>query len=176
MLEPMYLVDEGTTSRATATDVFNTFTEELDSLYLLSLLLTADHDKAEQCFVCAMGGCVEGIGVFMDWARSRARRAVLKYAIQMINPIPEHGATESLIRPGGSTILGTNNAFSDILALCEFERFVFVMSVLEGQSDQECATLLGYSRKDVMMARVLALKRLANTDSLYAQADEGVQA
>src|ERR1700679_2655691 len=90
MLEPMYLVDEGTTSRATATDVFNTFTEELDSLYLLSLLLTADHDKAEQCFVCAMGGCVEGIGVFMDWARSRARRAVLKYAIQMINPIPEH--------------------------------------------------------------------------------------
>ena len=51
MLEQMYLVDERATSRATAADVFNTFTEELDSLYLLSLLLTADHDKAEQCFV-----------------------------------------------------------------------------------------------------------------------------
>ena len=119
---------------------------------------------------------MEGIGVFMDWARSRARRAVLKYAIQMIVPIPAHAGTESLIRPRKSTILGTNNAFSDILALCEFERFVFVMSVLEGQSDQECASLLGCAPKDVLMARVLALKRLANTDSLYAQADEVVQA
>ena len=132
--------------------------------------------KPSNVLSSAMGGCMEGIGVFMDWARSRARRAVLKYAIQMIIPIPEHAGTESLIRPRKSTILGTNNAFSDILALCEFERFVFVMSVLEGQSDQECASLLGCAPKDVLMARVLALKRLANTDSLYAQADEVVQA
>jgi hypothetical protein len=40
-----------------------------------------------------------------------------------------------------------------------FERFVFVMSILEGQSDEECATLLRCSRRDVMMVRVLTLQR-----------------
>jgi hypothetical protein len=48
----------------------------MHSLNVLSLLLTADKDKAEECFVCAMGECVEGIVVFMEWAHLWARRAV----------------------------------------------------------------------------------------------------
>jgi hypothetical protein len=65
MLELMHVVDERATPNATAADPFKTFTEERHSLYLLSLLLTADNDKAEQCFVSAMGECLEEIGVFM---------------------------------------------------------------------------------------------------------------
>jgi hypothetical protein len=30
------------------------FSEEIDSLYVLSLLLTADPEKAEQCFVSSL--------------------------------------------------------------------------------------------------------------------------
>ena len=56
-----------------------------------------------------------------------------------------------------------------------FERFVFVMSVLEGHSEQECAILLGCSRRDVTIARVLALARLANTDADYSRAGEVMQ-
>jgi hypothetical protein len=51
------------------------------------------------------------------------------------------------------------------------ERFVAVMSILEGQSEQDCAILLRCSRRDVVIARVLPLTRLAGTD-----ADEFVQA
>ena len=86
MLHPMDFVDERATPYPTVTDFFTTLNEEMHSLYLLSFLLTADPDKAEQCLVSAMGECVEGIGVFMDWARSWTRGAVLKHAIQMIKP------------------------------------------------------------------------------------------
>jgi hypothetical protein len=50
------------------------------------------------------------------------------------------------------------------MALNAFERSVFVMSILEGQSDDECSTLLRYSKRDVMIARELTLKRLASAD------------
>ena len=60
MLQPMHIVDQRATSYATVADFLNTLTEELHRLNLLSLLLTADKNKAEQCLVCAMGECVEG--------------------------------------------------------------------------------------------------------------------
>jgi hypothetical protein len=95
MLEPMHFVTETGTSYASVI-------EETQSLYLLSFLLTADHDKAEQCLVSAIEECAEGIGFFMDWARLWIRRAVLKHAIQLIMPAPEHaddGTRISLKKP-----------------------------------------------------------------------------
>ena len=166
MLQPMHFVDESATPYPTVTDFLRTFNEEMHSLYLLSFLLTADHDKAEQCLVSAMGECVEGIGVLMDWARSWTRGAVLKHAIQMIKPAPEHTDYLSFITLKRSAAPAENNPFAAILLLDTFERFVFVMSILEGQSDAECAILLRCSRRDVMMARVLALKRQSSTDAL----------
>jgi hypothetical protein len=176
MLEPMHFADERATSYATMPDLFKTFTEEMHSLNVLSLLLAADKDKAEQCFVCAMGECVEGTVVFREWARSWARRAVLKYAIQMIRPVPEHPDSLPFISLKGPATSAENNPFAAIVELGAFERFVFVMSVLEGHSEQETATLLKCSRRDVMIARVLALTRLGNADSNYAQAGEVMQA
>ena len=43
------------------------------------------------------------------------------------------------------------------------------MAILEGQSDEECAILLRCSRRDVMIARVLALKRQSTTDALAGE-------
>jgi hypothetical protein len=98
MLEPMHFVNEIGTSYANVI-------EEMQSLYLLSFLLTADHDKAEQCLVSAIGECREGIGVFMDWTRFWTRRAVIKHAIQLIMPAPEYAdecrASVSRDRQGG---------------------------------------------------------------------------
>jgi hypothetical protein len=159
MLEPTRIFDE----RATT----NILTEEMQSLYLFSFLLTADNDIADQCFVYGLGECVEGIGVFMDWVRSWARRTILKQAIRMIMPAPEHTDNMSLISLKGEAASGTNNLFAAIAALSAFERFVFVMSVLEKHSDEDCSMLLGCSRWDVMIARELALNRLVNTDDGY---------
>jgi hypothetical protein len=114
-----------------------------------------------------MGECVEWIGVFTDWAHSWSRRAVLKRAIQMTMPVPEHADRVSNITPIAAATSGEdNNPFAAILLLDPFERFVFVMSILEGQSDAECAVLLRCSWRDVMMARVLAVKRQSSADSL----------
>ena len=176
MLEPMHVVDESATPYATAADLFKTFTEEMHSLYLLSLLLTADNDKAEQCFVSAIGECLEEIGAFMEWTRSRARRAILKHAIQMIMPVPEHAESLSSIGLKPPATSAGNNPLAAILALDPFERFVFVISVLEGRSEQDCAILLRSSRRDIMIARMLALKRLASSDAFYTQAGELMQA
>jgi hypothetical protein len=176
MLQPMHFVDERPTSYATVASFFKTFTEEMHSLNMLSLLLTADKDKAEECFVRAMGECVEGIAVFMEWAGLWARRAVLKYAIEVIKPMPEHPDGLPSIRRKGQAMPAEPNPFAAIIALGAFERFVFVMSVLEGQSEQECSILLRCSRRDVMIARVLALTRLANTDADYARVGEVMQA
>src|ERR1700761_1379527 len=97
MLEPMQVVDERATPHATAADLFKNVCEEMHSLYLLSLLLTADNSKAEQCFVFAMGECLEESSAFMEWTRSRARLAISKFAIQAIMPVPEHAHHLSLI-------------------------------------------------------------------------------
>ena len=162
MLEPMHIFDE----RATA----SILSEEINSLYLFSFLLTADTDIAEHCHLCGLGECVEGISAFMDWARSWARRCILKHAIRLVMPAPEHRDNLPLISPNIAAAFGKNNLFAAIVALSAFERFVFIMSVLEKHSDEDCSTLLGCSRRDVVIARELALKRLANTGDGHDQA------
>ena len=165
MLEPMHFVNEIGTSYAN-------LIEEMQSLYLLSFLLTADHDKAEQCLVSAIGECREGIGVSMDWPRFWTRRAVIKHAIQLIMPAPEHADDVSRISLKEPARWADNIPFAPVLLLGAFERFVFVISILEGQSDEECAILLRCSRRDVMMARMLSLQRQSSTD---VQAGEVLQ-
>ena len=166
MLQPMYFVEEKATLYPTVADFLRSFNEEMHSLYLLSFLLTADLDKAERCMVSAMGDGMEAIGLSMDWARSWTRTAVLKRAIQMIKPEPVHTDYVSFLSLKKSAAPADNNPFGGILLLDAFERFVFVMGILEGQSDEECAILLRCSRRDVMVARVLAVKRQSSTDAL----------
>lgn len=176
MLERTYLFDERTTRYATIADFSGIFIEEMHSLYLLSFTLTADNHKAEQCFVSGMAACKQEIDVFMDWARAYARPAIVKHAIRMLMPAPEHTDDFSYISLKGAAAPGKNNLLATIVALNAFERFVFVMSILEGQSDDECSTLLRCSRRDVMIARELTLKRLANTDNECDQSSETVHA
>lgn len=171
MLQATHFLDERPALHPTSIDFCRALTEQLQRLYVLSLLLTADDDKAEKCFVSAIGECGDGAGVFSEWACSWARRAIVKHAIQMIKPAPEHADSLPFVSLDGPATLPGNNTFAPIVALDAFERFVFVMSILEGQSEQDCAVLLRCSRRDVTIARVLALTRLASTG-----ADEFMQA
>jgi len=47
-----------------------------------------------------------------------------------------------------------------ILELAPFERFVFVMSVLERYSDHDCSILLGCPRRDITTTRARAMHQL----------------
>jgi hypothetical protein len=158
MVLPMQFPSETDTPYPAMTDFFRTFRKEVSSLYLLSFLLTADHDKAQQCLISAVEESVDGIGVFMDWQRSWTRTAIVKCAVQMIMPVPGHEDRMTVINLERSAAPPDNNPFAAILLLDAFERFVFVLSILEGRSEEECAHLLGCSRRDVMLARVLALQ------------------
>src|SRR5262252_3798046 len=106
MLEPMHTFDEPATTRILA--------DEMRGLYLFSFLLTADNDMAEHCYVRGLGECVEGISVFMEWVRSLARGIILKHAIRMIMPAPEHTDNLSLIDLKLAEASGKNSLFASI--------------------------------------------------------------
>jgi hypothetical protein len=121
----------------------------MHSLYLLSFLLTGDKDKAEQCFIGGLGECLEGMGAFMEWARLWARRAIIRQAIRMIKPAPEATDQSPLVRVETAAIPSpNNNILAAIVSLCAFERFVFVMSILERLSDGDCLSFLRCSRRE----------------------------
>ena len=150
---------------ATHSDFCGIFMEDMDGLYLLALLLTADHEKAEQCFVVGLKDCVEGNPVFKEWAHSWSRRTIIKNAIRMISPVPDQARSTPEItfnHPEGAS--EANASIAAVVRLEPFERFVFVMSVLEGRSNQECAILLNCTRQDVITLRTRALQHLALAD------------
>ena len=160
------IADGGVPPYAAAADFGEVFTEEMHSLYLLSFLLTADKDKAERCFIGGLGECLEGISAFMEWARLWARRAIIKQAIRMIGPAPENTDHWPLVGVK-KTAVGSpnNNLLAAIVSLSAFERFVFVMSILERMSDGDCLSLLRCSRREFDLARELAVRFLATTDT-----------
>jgi hypothetical protein len=161
---------------ATAASFIEIYNEEMHSLLLLSILLTADPEKAEQCFVGALEECLHGIDVFMEWARLWARRAIIKRAIELVNPVPAQPRRQWSTGAEWNSTPINKNLIGAILMLGAFERFVFVVSLLERQSDDDCSALLGCRRRDVQLARVQALKRLPDTDCNCNPFKEAVQA
>ena len=154
---------------ANAGDFRTIFTEDASNLRLLSLLLTADSEKAEKCFVTGLEDCANGSPVFLRWARSWAQRTITQNAIREMAPI-----CDSADRPSRSVALEKSRAqlalseehrhFASILSLEIFERFVIVLSVLERYSDRECALLLGTSLPVIRETRMRALKQIADSN------------
>jgi hypothetical protein len=162
---------------ATSTEFCRAFTDNMDSVHLLSFLLTGDLTKAEECFVSGLADCVTGSPVFRDWARSWARRTTVQNAIRMLTPRKDHSAVADLLHgPVSCSFARTPEAgyaIGGVLRLKDFERFVYVMSVLEKYSDQDCAVLLGCSRQDIGETRMKALVHVAQTEGLRAMAGSG---
>ena len=152
---------------ATRSDFCRTYVEEVNGLFLLSLLLTADPQKAEQCFLSGFEDSVRNNYVFKEMAHSWARRSIVLRAIRLLCPRPgeeteSNGARLSPLIGNLPPEVQAYPDFARIVALNSFERFVFIMSVLERYSAQECSLLLGCSRRDVINARAAAVHHLAN--------------
>ena len=58
---------------------------------------------------------------------------------------------------------------SAVLALEPFERFVYVMTVLERYSEQECSVLLGCRRQEVVAARTRALEQIGSAMASHSR-------
>jgi hypothetical protein len=150
---------------ATVEDFGSVFTESMSELYQLSFLLTADHDKAEQCFVGGLEDSAEENNVFKEWARSWAKRVIIQNAIRALKPRP---LITSFSLPPSPNVFplacdqGRHFEVDQVLALGDFERFVFVMSVLERYSDHECSLFLRCSPHDIREARARAIAGLMN--------------
>ena len=150
---------------ASSDDFRRVFDEDMNSLYVLSLLLTADHETAERCFVSGLEDAVEGNPVFKEWARSWARRVIILNAVRAINPRPmeENGRSSSVpVSSRGKTPPVEQVEIAAVLALGPFERLVYVMTLLERYSDQDCSLLLGCARRDVVTARTRALEQIGS--------------
>jgi DNA-directed RNA polymerase specialized sigma24 family protein len=161
------IANQKTTPYASGADFCRIFEKDMDSLYLLSFLLTGDRSMAERCFVRGLDDSRKGNRVFKEWAQSWARRTIIQNAIRMIRPRPTDRAWSSSTsdrRAGHAMTEPAEVAW--IVELTAFDRFAFVMSVLERYSDQECSLLLDCTRGEVIAARARALKQSARSVEL----------
>jgi hypothetical protein len=151
------------TGYATQDEFCRIFAEDDNALYLLSLLLTADASKAERCFVAGLEDSVQGNRVFKEWVRSWSTRMIIKNAIQMISPASGqmNPNPAPLVSDSDAVALDLGRELTVVLQLAPLERFVFVMSVLEGYSIQECSVLLNCSKQDVAITQTRALQHVA---------------
>jgi DNA-directed RNA polymerase specialized sigma24 family protein len=158
-----------TNKYAGAEDFRQVFSDDRDVLHRLALLLTGDQEKAEQCYVAGLEDSVNTNRVFREWARTWAKRTILRTAIEALNPRPRQSALSTLHEHsaefGVPSIPDGDPAISSVLALEDFERFVFVITVLEGRSEHECALLLNSSLREVRNARIRATKHIATPES-----------
>ena len=158
----MQLRHSGSSTAAFAAqqDFCRTFKQDIKGLYLLSLLLTGDEHSAERCFISSLEDCMSLKPVLKEWVSSWIRRVVLKNAIRMLHPAAYEAISRS--QPEVSPVLArVHPALQAVLQLSLFERFVFVISVLEGYSDRECSLLLRSSHQEIAATKVKALQHLA---------------
>jgi DNA-directed RNA polymerase specialized sigma24 family protein len=128
---------------ATHSDFCAIFRNHLDHLYLLAMILAGHELIAEKCFLAAFDSCAQESRVFRESALSWSRRSVIKYAIRIVLPAPGNSSPQCLVAKRNSVDLDEDASLKCLQDLPPFERFVFVMSVLERYSVHECALLLG---------------------------------
>ncbi len=174
------IATETSQAYATSTEFCRVFADNMDSMHLLSFLLTADPTKAEELrsvlfpvwkiasqeATCFETGRDPGLGgrlfkmQFACWRPTKNRSVVTAAPSDPVN-----------CRLGRTS--EADAAITSVLGLEDFERFVFVMSVLERYSDQDCSVLLGCSRQDVGETRMRALLLVEESDRLRTVAPSG---
>jgi len=161
-----HICENGEDRYATREAFLKIFDQDLSGLYQLSFLLTGDHQKGERCFVSGIEDCAKENRVFREWARAWAKRVIAQNAIRELNPRRKDSSSSSI-----PTVFSRNRQSSSprghfdvdsVLGLADFERFVFVLCVLEHYREHECALLLGCSVSEVRDARTRAIAELAS--------------
>jgi hypothetical protein len=165
---------ERATEYATCKDFQQIYAEDMVGLHRLAYLLTADQAKAEKCFIAGLDESIHGNPVFKQWARAWSKRAIIRNAIKMIAPVPPRPGTIAEKTAGGD-----QNQMADLTATVAawipFERFVFVMAVLESYSLRECSALLGCPVQDVAAAKSSALQKVKAQPDLSPMQPESTE-
>ncbi len=152
---------------ASCEDFRRIFEKDLHGLYQLAFLLTGDHQNAERCFVAGLEDCVKESRVFREWARTWAKRVIVRNAIRELHPQSSRSNSPARVPITFYPKLqlsGPSEHFdADVVSrLADFERFVFVLCVLDRYREHECALLLGCSDSEVREARTQAIEQFAN--------------
>jgi hypothetical protein len=170
MISPLHLArhrqkSNETRSYATDADFQELSTREMTDFFQLSFQLTADANKAERCLTLAMKDCFGTSTILKGFARTWARRMVIKRAIQLVlginNEFARDAESEFHLQPNRYPIEVLRESVA-ILALPEFDRLAFVICVLERLSILDCALLLRKSPKDVSDATARATNQIAS--------------
>ncbi len=162
-LNALGMSENRSSQSARSGDIREFFMEDSLGLYLLSFLLTANQKKAERCFIANPDECINGHSSFHKLAHSWARCMIVRNALQMLTPNPgPSGPEPAAARP--ATFLH-DPFLARVLALEDFERVVYVLSVLEQYADRNCAVLLGVSPQRIQETRNCALKHIGHLDS-----------
>ena len=138
-------------------DFCDVFKKDTKPLYLLAFLLTANHEESEQCFLSTVEEAFNGQAVFKEWARIWVKRRLIENAIKIISPGSARNGQKRDLWGAGQC---ENCEIDRVTKLDAFERFVFVMSILERYSNWDCSLLLKCSMNKVAQARMKALRRL----------------
>ena len=156
---------------ATEADFCQLFREQMNRFYFLSLLLTADATKAEQCFVTSLELCMQSRRIFKDWAQRWATHTIIKTAIQIVSPSALRANVVGLRSPEmGNT--SPEALLAALQSIPPLDRFVHHMTVVERYSDLECSTFLECTPTEVRQSRERALQRLGANGSLSQMVSE----
>jgi DNA-directed RNA polymerase specialized sigma24 family protein len=154
---------------STPEDFCKLFAEEVDSLYQLAFLLTGNKELSEQSFVSGLQCCQNNM-VFVEWARAWAKRTIIENAVRALQSCLAATNSPACQLAAPTTILGDCLDVDLVLALPPLERLVFVLSVLERYSDQDCASFLQFTQEEIRNARVCALERLRDSCAVNSEA------
>lgn len=154
------------------------FSARMTEFYHLAFLLTGDSRLTEECFIVALDDCMSANSVFSEWAHPWARRAIVRNAVRIVQGCTLHGPGPQTDRDRSGKIPDAAEfrrpEFGTIVALPAFDRFAFVLSVLERFSAGEVSSLLGRPIKEVHEARIRALQQMASpiSERLGAASDQ----
>jgi DNA-directed RNA polymerase specialized sigma24 family protein len=151
------------TDYATRADFCAALERDLRPLYLLAFLLTANHEKAEQCFAMTVEEAQKEQTVFKDWTRSWIKRSLVRNAVRLVSPMSGQSSERRDLWTLGQAEGNRGDEINTVTQFPALERFVFVLSMLERYSHWECSVLLACSTKKVAQCQTRALLRLSKT-------------
>jgi DNA-directed RNA polymerase specialized sigma24 family protein len=150
---------------ATGDDFCRVFEERLDDLYQLSFVLTGNHELAERCFVAGFEETIRANQVFKEWAHAWAKQTIIQNAIRALRPYPSNAKpslASSAFTKDSRVPEVSNQSFgiNSVLGLDAFDRFVFVLTVLDQYTDRDCAHFLNCPVQEIREARLRAFEQI----------------
>ena len=149
-------------------DFCDVFKNDTKPLYLLAFFLTANHKESEQCFISTVADAFKERAVFKEWARSWVKRRLIENAIEIVSPASDRSSPRRDVWSTEQRWTRRSYEIDTVTKLANFERFVFVISILERYSKLNCSLLLGCSTDKIVQARVRAFRQLTGPAALFA--------